>query len=233
MRCTPLASTAAQPKPAARQAGQNPDGCMPVQHPAGHGNSRPGSVRKPGLCKDLPQQLALYLAYCDSTSSAPMVSRNLPLCVNLPMQVPSATSLSRATCGGAAMGQGGRAAQSAWSRRRCSVSPLLHGTPATCRASLPPWARRAARGAPGGAHVGGPPHQVLPHIKHAVLLQAQAVRLLAAVHQRLDVLACGAAGQAGGAEGVGVGRGGGAGPGPHAHSKEGRRGEGQPHATHL
>ena len=47
------------------------------------------------------------------------------------------------------------------------------------------------------AHVCGPPHQVLPHIKHAVPLQTQAVRLVPLVHQRLDVLACGADSEAG------------------------------------
>lgn len=40
------------------------------------------------------------------------------------------------------------------------------------------------------AHIGGPPHEILPHIEHAVLLQPQAVRLVLPVHQGLDVLAC-------------------------------------------
>ena len=39
----------------------------------------------------------MYLACEASKSSAPMVSRNLPVCVNLPMAVPSAIKLSRAT----------------------------------------------------------------------------------------------------------------------------------------
>ena len=40
----------------------------------------------------------LYLACAERMSRAPMVSRNFPLWVNLPRQLPSEISLSRDTC---------------------------------------------------------------------------------------------------------------------------------------
>ena len=39
------------------------------------------------------------------------------------------------------------------------------------------------------AHIGCSPHEALPHVEDAVLVQAQAVGLIGAVYERLDALA--------------------------------------------
>lgn len=52
------------------------------------------------LCdsQSLSRAPTLYLAYVDSKSRQPTVSRNLPLWVSLPMHWPRCTNLSLATC---------------------------------------------------------------------------------------------------------------------------------------
>ena len=54
---------------------------------------------------------------------------------------------------------------------------------------MPPPALPAAAAAPLAAHVRREAHQVLAHVEHAVLLEAQAVGRIRTVDERLDVLA--------------------------------------------